>query len=45
MSEKWYFNVYGLLVGNQALCSNSFLGTWQMLMHEKNECDPFIVAC
>ena len=29
--------------GLTASCSNSFLRTRQMLMHEKNTCDPYIV--
>ena len=28
----------------QASCSNNFLGTWQMLRHEKT-CDPYILSC
>ena len=30
-------------LGITASCSNSFIGTQQMLMHEKNKCGPYIV--
>ena len=31
-------------VERSAWCSNSILGTRQMSMHEKNMCDPYILA-